>query len=329
MGLQWRATCTREPAMPLRPGAGKVWSALLLFLSKWKTWWFQVVFFFLCISRRWFSIQKNQLVYQKKFKVQFRKVWKPVLGSVSTRRLSRTMSMCLAGTAHGCGGGPASLHSQDQLWKRATVLLWSGVPFKVSFACMHHFLSLRANARAVVMQLCAHRQVPQNKHMVGWFNVLTCMVTLRVCVLDGAKMLLAAGGLRKAAARMDQCRPEQHRLSFPRAAGGYAKPGEGPTRIYLNAFRILWVNVSLLSLCWWFLHLFYQRQRCSSMSQSIMRSGGSGGCVDQENNDCQALEDIQAIPGNRQCCDCGEPSPDWASINLGITLCIVCSGIHR
>uniref|UniRef100_A0A3P9HD76 Arf-GAP with coiled-coil, ANK repeat and PH domain-containing protein n=1 Tax=Oryzias latipes TaxID=8090 RepID=A0A3P9HD76_ORYLA len=71
------------------------------------------------------------------------------------------------------------------------------------------------------------------------------------------------------------------------------------------------------------------RQRCSSMSQSIMRSGGSGGCVDQENNDCQALEDIQAIPGNRQCCDCGEPSPDWASINLGITLCIVCSGIHR
>uniref|UniRef100_A0A3B3BXR7 Arf-GAP with coiled-coil, ANK repeat and PH domain-containing protein n=2 Tax=Oryzias melastigma TaxID=30732 RepID=A0A3B3BXR7_ORYME len=71
------------------------------------------------------------------------------------------------------------------------------------------------------------------------------------------------------------------------------------------------------------------RQRCSSMSQSIMRAGGSGGCVDQENNDCKALEDIQAIPGNRQCCDCGEPSPDWASINLGITLCIVCSGIHR
>uniref|UniRef100_H2LQU0 Arf-GAP with coiled-coil, ANK repeat and PH domain-containing protein n=1 Tax=Oryzias latipes TaxID=8090 RepID=H2LQU0_ORYLA len=72
-----------------------------------------------------------------------------------------------------------------------------------------------------------------------------------------------------------------------------------------------------------------RREDTQSPVRSIMRSGGSGGCVDQENNDCQALEDIQAIPGNRQCCDCGEPSPDWASINLGITLCIVCSGIHR
>uniref|UniRef100_A0AAQ5ZVV2 Arf-GAP with coiled-coil, ANK repeat and PH domain-containing protein n=1 Tax=Amphiprion ocellaris TaxID=80972 RepID=A0AAQ5ZVV2_AMPOC len=43
----------------------------------------------------------------------------------------------------------------------------------------------------------------------------------------------------------------------------------------------------------------------------------------------KALDEVQAIPGNRQCCDCGEPGPDWASINLGITLCIVCSGIHR
>ena len=25
----------------------------------------------------------------------------------------------------------------------------------------------------------------------------------------------------------------------------------------------------------------------------------------------------------------GAPNPDWASINLGITLCIQCSGIHR
>uniref|UniRef100_A0A665V7F2 Arf-GAP with coiled-coil, ANK repeat and PH domain-containing protein n=1 Tax=Echeneis naucrates TaxID=173247 RepID=A0A665V7F2_ECHNA len=51
--------------------------------------------------------------------------------------------------------------------------------------------------------------------------------------------------------------------------------------------------------------------------------------ADQENEGCKALEEVQAIPGNRQCCDCGEPGPDWASINLGITLCIVCSGIHR
>uniref|UniRef100_A0A3Q3WGP0 Arf-GAP with coiled-coil, ANK repeat and PH domain-containing protein n=1 Tax=Mola mola TaxID=94237 RepID=A0A3Q3WGP0_MOLML len=64
------------------------------------------------------------------------------------------------------------------------------------------------------------------------------------------------------------------------------------------------------------------RQRCSSMS-------ARGGGVDQECQGYKALEEVQAIPGNKQCCDCGEPGPDWASINLGITLCIVCSGIHR
>uniref|UniRef100_A0A665V5P1 Arf-GAP with coiled-coil, ANK repeat and PH domain-containing protein n=1 Tax=Echeneis naucrates TaxID=173247 RepID=A0A665V5P1_ECHNA len=66
-----------------------------------------------------------------------------------------------------------------------------------------------------------------------------------------------------------------------------------------------------------------------SVSTSSLASGGGGGSADQENEGCKALEEVQAIPGNRQCCDCGEPGPDWASINLGITLCIVCSGIHR
>ncbi|XP_068891048.1 arf-GAP with coiled-coil, ANK repeat and PH domain-containing protein 3 [Aphelocoma coerulescens] len=41
------------------------------------------------------------------------------------------------------------------------------------------------------------------------------------------------------------------------------------------------------------------------------------------------LQRVQSIPGNEQCCDCGQPDPRWASINLGILLCIECSGIHR
>ncbi|XP_075968484.1 arf-GAP with coiled-coil, ANK repeat and PH domain-containing protein 1 isoform X2 [Anarhichas minor] len=69
------------------------------------------------------------------------------------------------------------------------------------------------------------------------------------------------------------------------------------------------------------------RQRCSSVTANSL--GGGGGGADQENKGCKALEEVQAIPGNKQCSDCGEPGPDWASINLGITLCIVCSGIHR
>ncbi|XP_059399946.1 arf-GAP with coiled-coil, ANK repeat and PH domain-containing protein 2-like isoform X7 [Carassius carassius] len=42
-----------------------------------------------------------------------------------------------------------------------------------------------------------------------------------------------------------------------------------------------------------------------------------------------ALQRVMAIGGNSICCDCGQLEPRWASINLGITLCIQCSGIHR
>ncbi|KAK6478470.1 BAR-ACAPs and ArfGap_ACAP domain-containing protein [Huso huso] len=38
---------------------------------------------------------------------------------------------------------------------------------------------------------------------------------------------------------------------------------------------------------------------------------------------------VQQGAGNQQCCDCSQAEPRWASINLGITLCIECSGIHR
>ncbi|ORY02437.1 ArfGap-domain-containing protein, partial [Basidiobolus meristosporus CBS 931.73] len=34
-------------------------------------------------------------------------------------------------------------------------------------------------------------------------------------------------------------------------------------------------------------------------------------------------------PSNRYCADCGSKGPEWCSINLGILLCIECSGVHR
>ncbi|XP_052081434.1 arf-GAP with coiled-coil, ANK repeat and PH domain-containing protein 2-like isoform X2 [Mytilus californianus] len=41
------------------------------------------------------------------------------------------------------------------------------------------------------------------------------------------------------------------------------------------------------------------------------------------------LQQLFSIPGNDHCSDCGSQDPRWASLNLGITLCIECSGIHR
>lgn len=38
---------------------------------------------------------------------------------------------------------------------------------------------------------------------------------------------------------------------------------------------------------------------------------------------------LARVPGNNKCADCGAPEPDWASLNLGVLICIECSGVHR
>lgn len=41
------------------------------------------------------------------------------------------------------------------------------------------------------------------------------------------------------------------------------------------------------------------------------------------------LESLRAVAGNNVCVDCGAEAPTWASLNLGVLMCISCSGIHR
>ncbi|PIO75841.1 ankyrin repeat protein [Teladorsagia circumcincta] len=41
------------------------------------------------------------------------------------------------------------------------------------------------------------------------------------------------------------------------------------------------------------------------------------------------FEQIRRVPGNERCADCGSEQPKWVSINLGVVLCIECSGVHR
>lgn len=42
-----------------------------------------------------------------------------------------------------------------------------------------------------------------------------------------------------------------------------------------------------------------------------------------------AINHLRNIPGNDSCAECRSPDPDWASLNLGILICIECSGAHR
>ncbi|OCF33592.1 hypothetical protein I316_04665 [Kwoniella heveanensis BCC8398] len=41
------------------------------------------------------------------------------------------------------------------------------------------------------------------------------------------------------------------------------------------------------------------------------------------------LEEVLKLPGNDNCADCHAPAPRWASVNLGIFLCVGCASIHR
>eukprot|EP00698_Gefionella_okellyi_P014883 TRINITY_DN4148_c0_g1_i2.p1 TRINITY_DN4148_c0_g1~~TRINITY_DN4148_c0_g1_i2.p1 ORF type:complete len:760 (-),score=181.30 TRINITY_DN4148_c0_g1_i2:1639-3732(-) len=43
----------------------------------------------------------------------------------------------------------------------------------------------------------------------------------------------------------------------------------------------------------------------------------------------QPLFTVRAVLSNRMCADCDATDPEWASANLGVCICLECSGVHR
>lgn len=43
----------------------------------------------------------------------------------------------------------------------------------------------------------------------------------------------------------------------------------------------------------------------------------------------QKLMALMKVPGNGKCIDCDAPYPQWASANVGVFICLECSGVHR
>lgn len=88
------------------------------------------------------------------------------------------------------------------------------------------------------------------------------------------------------------------------------------------------IDVSFYNSDWCFVCVYNQHlDRTASPSTSSIDSASEP--RERSARGETILQRIQCLPGNEQCCDCGQADPRWASINLGILLCIECSGIHR
>ncbi|XP_044303442.1 arf-GAP with SH3 domain, ANK repeat and PH domain-containing protein 2-like isoform X2 [Varanus komodoensis] len=65
-----------------------------------------------------------------------------------------------------------------------------------------------------------------------------------------------------------------------------------------------------------------------ALNVAFQQAQGREGCS-MEDLTAAIIREIKHMPGNGMCCDCLASDPAWLSINLGILICIECSGIHR
>ncbi|KAM9312392.1 arf-GAP with coiled-coil, ANK repeat and PH domain-containing protein 1 [Gastrophryne carolinensis] len=72
----------------------------------------------------------------------------------------------------------------------------------------------------------------------------------------------------------------------------------------------------------------YSENKRESGSLRLPRSPAEAPSQQKVGTVC-AQDAVLRVAGNAACCDCRAAEPEWASINLGVTLCIECSGIHR
>ncbi|KAG0750387.1 hypothetical protein G6F62_002301 [Rhizopus arrhizus] len=72
-------------------------------------------------------------------------------------------------------------------------------------------------------------------------------------------------------------------------------------------------------------------QQSPNLRKAAVESSNSAQLIEQQDEEAnrEALKKIRLVPGNDECADCKAKSPEWACTNLGVIVCIECSGIHR
>lgn len=68
-----------------------------------------------------------------------------------------------------------------------------------------------------------------------------------------------------------------------------------------------------------------ERLASSHLERPTRNSQQLRSCVKSE----KPIDVLRKVCGNDKCADCGASEPDWASLNLGVLVCIECSGVHR
>ncbi|CAI8604528.1 unnamed protein product [Vicia faba] len=109
-----------------------------------------------------------------------------------------------------------------------------------------------------------------------------------------------------------------------------------------EADRMDWVNKITGAITSLFNFQFLQQPHYGKLQlQNKNSATGSSLTSQQEDSNKSSMDDVyskevgsvskilRGIPGNDKCAECSTPEPDWASLNLGILLCIECSGVHR
>ncbi|KAI9075707.1 hypothetical protein K1719_042323 [Acacia pycnantha] len=78
--------------------------------------------------------------------------------------------------------------------------------------------------------------------------------------------------------------------------------------------------------------LHQENDKSANVALCYSQSQHSHGSLTEDiySNEVDSVSKILwGIPGNNRCAECSATEPDWASLNLGILLCIECSGVHR